>query len=341
MIKTFSFRIKDSNKGKVLNNLAKSANTVWNFCNETQIHALSWNKFWPTAYDLQKLTSGSGKDLGLHSQTVQAVCEEYATRRKSAKKRKLRWRGKRSLGWIPFKKAGIKVVDDTVKYAGTVFRFWKSREIGGQIRGGSFAQDAQDRWYVNITCEVEVPQTTGTRHIGIDLGLKDFAAMSDGAKVEAKQIYRKLEEKLGKAQRAKKKRQVKKIHAKIKNTRKDFLHKLSTKLVRENELIVVGNVNSSGLAKTKMAKSVLDSGWSLFRTLLEYKAIAQNVVCKVVNEACTSQACSECAALSGPRGLKDLGLREWVCCECGSEHDRDTNAALNILALGHESLALK
>lgn len=342
MIKTFSFRIKDSTCSKHLELMARSVNVVWNFCNETQLHALRWGKKWPTGYDLNKLTSGTSKELEIHAQTIQAVCQEYEFRRKSAKKRKLRWRGKRSLGWIPFKKLSVQLKGDCVTYCKRKFRFWKHREIEGTIRCGNFSQDARGRWYLNLVCKIEetIP-TLGTNHIGIDLGLKDFATCSNGEKFEAQREFRKLEEKLGKVQRAKKKKQIKTIHAKIRNRRKDWLHKLSSRLVKENELIVIGNVSSSKLAKTKMAKSVLDAGWSMFKTFLSYKAIAQKVMFVEINEAFSSRSCSKCKSLSGPRGLKGLGLREWVCSDCGAIHDRDVNAALNILALGYESLALK
>jgi len=104
---------------------------------------------------------------------------------------------------------------------------------------------------------------------------------------------------------------------------------------------VVGNVSSSKLTQTNMAKSVNDAGWALFKNLLSYKAIARKVVYCEVSEHLTTQTCSRCGALGGPKGRKGLGIREWVCDECGAIHDRDVNAALNILRLGHQSLALK
>ena len=342
MIRTYRYRIKDSSAAPQLNQLARACNQVWNFCNESQEHALRWNQRWPTGFDLNKLTAGCSKELGLHSQTVQAVCEEYATRRKHSKKRKLRWRGKRSLGWIPFKASGLKVVDDTVTYVGNTFRFWKSRDIPGDIKTGNFAQDSRKRWYVNFVVEVpEAEATTGTQHIGIDLGLKMLATCSDGRKIEAPRWYRKQQRRIAEHQRKKRSRQARNLQAKIAHRRKDFLHKESDRLTKECELIVVGDVCSSKLTKTNMAKSVNDAGWAMFKTLLSYKAIARKVVYREVSERLSTQTCSHCGAVGGPKGREGLGIREWVCGECGAGHDRDVNAALNILRMGHHTLALK
>jgi transposase, IS605 OrfB family, central region len=278
MVKVFSFRIKDSICAKSLAQMARACNFVWNFANETQLHAVKWNKKWPTGYDLNNLTGGCAKDLGLDSQTVQAVCEEYATRRKQTKKFKLRWRGKRSFGWIPFKKSGIKLDGDAVIYCGHLFRFWKSREIEGDIRSGNFSQDARGRWYVNIACEVEPQPQCGNGEVGVDLGLKTLVTCSDGKKYDAQRHFRQLEDRLAYAQRNGKKRMAKSIHAKIKNSRKDFNHKVSHELTRGNRLIVVGDVGGRKMMRTKFAKSVSDAAWSQLRTFLSYKAIARKGV---------------------------------------------------------------
>ena len=113
---------------------------------------------------------------------------------------------------------------------------------------------------------------------------------------------------------------------------KDFLHKLSTRLVKDNGAIFVGNVNASGLAKSKMAKSILDAGWSAFRTMLKYKSDHAAVWFDEVNESYSTQECCACHARTGPKGLADLAVRQWTCNVCGTQHDRDTNAARNILA---------
>ena len=136
------------------------------------------------------------------------------------------------------------------------------------------------------------------------------------------------------AQRAHKKRRVTAIHAKIANCRNDWAHKTSTAIVQRAKLIAVGNVSPSKLAKTSMAKSVLDAGWSQLRTMLAYKAIRLGVDYCDVNESGSSLTCSACLAKSGPRGLSQLGVRVWCCSSCGVVHDRDTNASQNILRRG-------
>ena len=185
---------------------------------------------------------------------------------------------------------------------------------------------------MNIVMEVaDVPARAPVRGVGIDLGLKDFATLSTGQKIANRRHYRVLEAKLGIAQRAHKKRQVTAIHAKIVNQRTDFLHKEALKLVQQFDYLAVGNVNAAGLAKTNLAKSVLDAGWSSFRQMLRYKAIEHGAWFEEVNERMSTQVCSTCGCTSGPKGAKDLGIRDWVCSECGSRQDRDQNSALNIL----------
>jgi IS605 OrfB family transposase len=129
------------------------------------------------------------------------------------------------------------------------------------------------------------------------------------------------------------------IHAKIANRLKDFHHKLSTKLANGYGAIFVGNVNAAGLAQTNQAKSVLDAGWSAFRTMLQYKCDDAGVWFDEVNEAYSTQTCSCCKKRTGPKGLEGLGVREWNCSACQTVHHRDINAGKNILAAGHGRLA--
>ena len=178
---TYRYRIKDATSGKHLKHMAWAVNYVWNYCNEISLLAWRREKRFLSAFDLINLTAGAGHDLGLHTDTLSEVCQEYVRRKKTAKKMRLKWRSrKRSLCWIPFKGRCVRVRDDEVTYKGRRVRFWNSRPLAGTLKTGSFAQDACGHWYVNFQCEVEglgVP--TGTADIGIDLGLKNQLACSD------------------------------------------------------------------------------------------------------------------------------------------------------------------
>jgi IS605 OrfB family transposase len=293
---------------------------VFNYCNELSVKVfererrfLSGFDFWPF---LKGVTRG---DCALHLpvQAVQEIAEEYARRRRQHRKVRLAWRksggARRSLGWIPFKVRTIRYRGGQIYFAGRWLSLWDSYGL-------------LDR---------SVPS------LGIDLGLKTFAAFSDEAipPIEAERFYRDLEPTLARAQRARQRQRTRAIHAKIANRRRDFLHKLSTRLVKANGALVVGNVNASALAKTRQAKSVLDAGWSAFRTMLLYKCADAGVWFEEVDEAFSTQTCSVCNSRAGPKGRKDLGIRGWQCTVCGAIHDRNVNAAHNILAAGHRRLA--
>ena len=183
---------------------------------------------------------------------------------------------------------------------------------------------------------MEVRPGVGQDVIGIDLGLKAAATCSDGTVFESRE-YRDIEIKLAIAQRARKKPRVRALHAKARHRRDDAQHKFSTALVARCGEIHIGNVSSAKLVKTKMAKSTLDASWAGLKTKLGYKCRQAGVVYSEVSEAHTTVTCSSCGARSGPRGLEGLRVRHWECEGCGAEHDRDVNAARNILgvAAGH------
>jgi IS605 OrfB family transposase len=343
---TFKYRIKDARTASRLAAYAFASNQVWNFCCEVQRKAQAkWaaglSTRWPSAFDLEKLTAGSSVELGIHSDTINLICAQFARARDRAHHcpRFRASRGpRRALGWIPFKRRAIRIDGDALIYCKQRFRFWKSREIEGAPRTGAFVQDARGRWYVTFQCEVEDRLAAGDGQVGIDLGLKALATLSTGEAVPALRHYRRYEQALGRAQRARRKPLVRAIHAKIANARTHHLHEQSTRIARENRLIVVGNVSPSKLAKTRMAKSVLDAGWSAFKNQLRYKASRHGAVFVEVNEAWTTRTCSACGTIpaSSPKGMGALGMRVWVCSECGESHDRDINAARNILRLGLE-----
>jgi putative transposase len=268
MMLTFKYRVKDATVGKHLNRFAWASNQVWNYCCQIQRQAESkWKAGlsvrWPSAFDLIKLATGSAADLGLHSDTVQTTCRQFVASR-DLHRRCPRFRAsggpKRALGWVPFIPRALKIDGAHVVYLKRKFRLWKSRELGGEFKAGAFVQDARGRWYITFQCEVADELPAGAGEIGIDLGLKTLATCSDGTAVPALKHYRRYEGTLAVAQRARNKRRVAAIHAKITNARRHHLHEQSTRIARENGLIVVGNVNAVGLAKTRMAKSVLDAG---------------------------------------------------------------------------------
>jgi len=340
---TYKLRLRDTHAGE-LNRQARAVNFVWNYLNQTQRKAARECRRWLSGFDLMRLTAGTSEELNLHAHTIQRVCRAYADARRGHKKPWLRWRGRRSLGWVPFNTGHVTFDGAAFTFRGVRYETMHLREIpeGAVLGAGSFNADARSRWYLNIPVDVPEATNASISHIGIDLGLKDFAALSNGEKIVARCFYRKAEAALGTAQRARKTRRARAIHAKAANRRRDFLHKESAKIVQAHGLVVVGNVSASRLAGTSMAKSVLDAGWSSFRDMLRYKSrLRGGGVCLEVNESGSSQTCSACGAKppSRPRGIAGLRERVWRCDGCGAVHDRDVNAARNILRLGQQALA--
>jgi IS605 OrfB family transposase len=323
-----------------LNAAAPEVNRVWNFANETSYKAaqpFTGPRRWLSAYDLDKLTAGSSRYFEkIGSDTIQRINAEYATRRRQFKKTKLRFRksfgSNRTRGWIPFKPTQLKRKGNSLRFAGKSFRVFERERLDGvSWKCGWFKQDCVGDWFLCLPVAYsEVPSIAPGEEVGIDLGLKHTAATSDGEKLEAGRFYRNIEQKIAQAQRRGHKRQAKRLHRRAAQRRKDALHKFSRKLVDQYQKIIVGDVSSTKLVKTRMAKSVLDAGWGMLKTQLSYKASAAGRCVMVVSERNTSSTCSNCRALTGPKGLDMLTVRTWICGECGVTHDRDVNAAKNI-----------
>jgi putative transposase len=345
VIVTYRFRLRDKHAA-LLNRQARAVNFVWNYANEVQRRAWKQSRRLPSAYDLGKLCAGTSKDLGLLAGSLDAVCAKLVQAR--VQNGRIGFRGRRSLGWVPFRGQW------DVRFDGTTFKYMGHRLEPMHLRDGlpmgivgpgSFAADARGRWYINVC--VDVPEPHGPPNhrvaIGVDLGLKSLATLSTGDVIEAPQFYRKSETALATAQRARKSKRARSIHAKAANRRKDFLHKASRALVDQGfGLVVVGDVSAKKLSRTSMAKSVHDAGWYSFKQMLAYKAHWRGCSTYLeVNEAMSSQVCSACGCVpeSRPKGIAGLGIREWTCSDCGTHHDRDVNAARNILRAGQRTLA--
>jgi len=322
-----------------LNAAAIEVNQVFNYCNETSLKAATrtdLKRKWLTGFDLCSLTAGATEYFDkIGADTIQSVCVHYAQKRQAAKKLKLKWRvsrgAQRSLGWIPFKAASLKRKGRGVRFAGKCIRvFERERLEGVKWQGGEFAEDAVGDWWLCLPVKVEAECSVAPEEeVGIDLGLKTIAVTSDGDRLEAGRWTRRYAEKLASAQRRGHKRQAKRIHRKIARCRADALHKFSRQMVDRYQHIVVGDVSSQKMVKSRMAKSVLDSGWGMLKRFLAYKCEYAARSFEVVDERYSTVTCSHCGALSGPRGVNGLIVRSWECCNCGTLHDRDVNAARN------------
>jgi putative transposase len=220
-----------------------------------------------------------------------------------------------------------------------------SRPLPAAPTSVTVIRDAAGRFFASFVVEVdEQPLPETDAECGIDLGLGHFAVMDDGTKVSAPRFLRRAEKKLKRAQKDLSRKEkgsrnregarvkVARAHASVRNARRDFHHKLSTKVIRENQAVMVEDLSVRGLARTRLAKSVHDAGWSAFTAMLEYKATLHGRELRRIGRfEPTSQVCSACGVKDGP---KPLSVREWACKQCRTVHDRDVNAAKNVLAAG-------
>jgi putative transposase len=330
---------------------ANEVNTVWNWANAVSAKAarpFAGRPKWLSGFELNNLSAGATQHFGkIGADTIQRVNGVYAEKRWKARRCQLHWRGsrgaRRSLGWVPFKAASLKRKGDGLRFCGKTFRVFESERLEGlKWQQGCFAEDAVGDWWLCLPVEVRVEQAVAPDEaVGIDLGLKAVAVTSDGERCEAGRFYRGIEQRIAQAQRRGHKGQSKRLYRRAANRRRDALHKFSRRMVDRYQSIVVGDVSSTRLAQTRMAKSVLDSGWGMLRQMLRYKGEHAGRSVTVACEQYTSRVCSSCGSLTGPRGVNGLRVRRWSCANCGESHDRDVNAARNLLRRAEVSASVR
>ena len=217
-----------------------------------------------------------------------------------------------------------------------------SRALPSVPSSVTVVKDAAGRYFASFVVEIGAGETLpeAAAQVGVDLGLTHFAILSDGTKIDSPRFLRRAEKKLKREQRrlsrkakgsnnrTKARIKVARAHARVADARREFHHQLSTRLIRENQAVAVEDLAVKGLARTRMAKSVHDAGWSAFLTMLEYKAARYGrTLVRIGRFTPTSQVCSQCGVKDGP---KPLHIREWACGACGAVLDRDINAAVNV-----------
>ena len=238
----------------------------------------------------------------------------------------------------------------------SLIRIKLHRQPKGRIKSATISRHASGKYYISLLCKEEINELPKTNSaIGIDLGITDFAILSDGQKIDNHKFTSKMEKKLKREQRKlskrallaknkgiplseaknyqKQKRKVARLHEKVMNQRTDFLNKLSTEIIKNHDIICIEDLNVKGMLRNhKLARSISDVSWSSFVAKLQYKAdwYGREII-KVDTWFPSSQICSECGHKDGK---KSLDIREWTCPICHTHHDRDINASINILIEG-------
>jgi putative transposase len=268
-------------------------------------------------------------------------------KRKGKKINPPRFKSRKSKQSATFTNAGFSIKGEKVYLAKIGYSdvVW-SRPLPSELSSVTVIKDAAGRYFLSFVVEINPEKLSDNgKSVGIDLGITDFATLDNGEKIKAPKPLKKRLKKLRKAQRSLSRKQkgskrrekarvkVAKIHAKIKDTRTDFLHKLSTRLIRENQTIVLEDLNTSGMLKNcKLSRAISDLGWRSFRAMLEAKSKMYGRDFRVISRwEPTSQRCSSCGQIGEK---KELSVREWTCLFCGDIHDRDVNAAKNIKVAG-------
>ena len=279
---------------------------------------------------------------------LQTAWNNYFSSKKGERKGqevgKPKFKKKSSRQAIRFARNGFSVRSQSVKLAkiGHI-KMVVSRPLPSEPTSVTIIKDCGGRYFASFVVEVEQPIPPQTEcSCGIDLGLTHFCILSSGEKVDNPRLRKKMLKRIKKAnrrlakarrdskRREKRKRKLAKLHAKVKDQRTDFLHKLTTRLVRENQTLAIEDLNVAGLIKNrKLSRAIADAGWAKFKTLLAAKCNKYGRDLIIVDRWYPSSQICSCCGKSG--GRKELNVREWECLYCNTFHDRDKNAATNLI----------
>jgi putative transposase len=364
-MKTYKFRLNPTRHQRtLLNHTLELCRWVYNETLATRKNAWEQEQKSVSCYDTIKMLPGWKKEKPelsqVYSQVLQEVCKRvdlafkaFFRRVKSGEKPGYpRFRGR---GWydsFTYPQTGFALCDHGLllsKMGG--IEIVQHRSMEGKIKTLNISRDAAGNWYACFSCEIDpIPLPPSEKGIGVDVGLESFATFSTGEKIGNPRFFRLDEKELAKAQRklskaekgtperTKRRKAVCHIHQRMTNRRKDFAHKLSRRLVNEFGIIALEKLNTKGMLQNHcLAKSISDAAWNQFAQYTQYKAENAGRECVLVDPRNTSKMCSRCDTLVE----KSLAVRVHDCPVCGLIIDREENAAINILALGLESLPVR
>lgn len=299
------------------------------------------DKIYHGKYDLEKSFAGVSKKVGVPSHTLRAIImQAYNAWERCFKKISGQPRLKgvhNKLRSIPFpdplKRSRIK--QNRISLPGIKqIRYYKQSLPEGKIKLARVIRKASG-WYCQLCIDTNhiFPVKDTNEAVGIDTGFKHLAILSNGEKFSNRREFVKGQKRLAQAQRGGRKKLAARLHEKISNRRRDWNHKVSRKIVEKFKQIFVTNDNLRGQAKI-FGKSISDAGINQLRQYISYKSDNHNRKCVLVDSRKTTLTCSSCGSCTGPTGLSKLNVRNWMCVACGATHDRDVNAAMNILNFG-------
>jgi len=364
MRKSFQFRLNPTHhQSTLLNQTLETCRWVYNETLATRKYAWEQEQKSVSLYDTNKFLTSWKKDKPELSQVYSQVLQNVQERVDLAFKgffRRVKLGEKpgyprfRGYGWydsFTFKQYGFTLADNGLLLSKIgAMKIIQHRAIEGKIKTLTIRRNRVGNWYACFSCEVEPTQLpTSEKGVGVDVGLESFATLSTGEKIENPSFFRQDENELAKVQRklskaekgtpewAKRRKAVCHIHQRIANRRKDFAHKLSRQWVNAYGIIALERLSGKGMLQNHyLAKSISDAAWNQLSLFTQYKAENAGRECVLVDPRNTSKKCSRCGTLVE----KILSVRVHDCPVCGLKIDRDENAAINILALGLESLGV-